>query len=69
MELFLQRLNNLIRETAIKINENESIKVTASAGICSSENAGNIEELVKNADLALYKAKTNGRDRVEVFKS
>ena len=69
MELFLHRLNNLIRETAIKINENESIKVTASAGICSSENAGNIEELVKNADLALYKAKTNGRDRVEVFKS
>ncbi|MDD5436003.1 MAG: GGDEF domain-containing protein [Candidatus Omnitrophica bacterium] len=44
--------------------------VTISLGVASAvpSRGNSAEELVKAADRALYKAKENGRDRVEVFK-
>ncbi len=45
--------------------------VTASMGVASSENEdlSSYEQLVKNADLALYEAKKRGRNRVVSFSS
>lgn len=41
-----------------------NIQVTASIGIANSQGGGTFEEVVKRADVALYQAKTNGRNTV-----
>ena len=44
------------------------IPLTISAGVAIRKNmAHTIEEVIKHADAALYKAKANGRNRVEVY--
>jgi diguanylate cyclase (GGDEF)-like protein len=67
MELYILRLHNIIRNCSIDIGNNEKIKVTISAGICSSEQAESIGQLIEQADESLYKAKQTGRDRVVLF--
>jgi len=50
---------------------NPDLIVTASFGICDTENFGDHitpKTMLKNADLALYKAKQLGRNRVEKYK-
>ena len=43
-------------------------RVTASCGIASLPDfAGDLAELLRNADKAMYRAKLNGRNRVEVY--
>jgi len=46
-----------------------TIPVSVSVGIssCSADNAADPEKLLKEADLALYRAKATGRNRVEVI--
>jgi two-component system, cell cycle response regulator len=41
------------------------IDITLSMGVTDAKSSGNLEELVSHADLALYQAKHNGRNRVE----
>ena len=51
----------------IRVLERDS-NVTASFGVAVfPEDAPDAARLVRNADRALYRAKANGRDRVEVF--
>jgi PleD family two-component response regulator len=38
--------------------------VTISAGICSIAKTGSVDELLKQADVHLYNAKEDGRNRV-----
>lgn len=54
---------------AVKDLATNDIRVTLSVGICIIEQAGhvNLEACLNNADVALYSAKKNGRDRVEFF--
>lgn len=48
--------------------ENERVYVSASVGITLYPNdAGNIEDLMKNADQAMYVAKKNGRNRYSYY--
>ncbi|MDD4557201.1 MAG: diguanylate cyclase [Alphaproteobacteria bacterium] len=63
-----------LRETiaAIKIptdNAEETISVTISIGIATSDVSKDLGTLVKMADTALYKAKNNGRNRCEFFET
>ncbi|WP_456488650.1 GGDEF domain-containing response regulator [Caminibacter pacificus] len=60
-----------IAEQLRKVVENFDFngkKITASFGVCCKyiSSKESFEELIKNADKALYKAKNNGRNRVEV---
>ena len=44
----------------------EDLAITCSIGVaCLNNNQDTIEEILKRADIALYKAKNNGRNRVE----
>ncbi len=49
----------------------EKIKITLSIGICSSEYVETVKykDVIKKADEALYQAKLNGRNRVELFRA
>lgn len=60
-----ERLRQTI-ETDMLITERGSLSYTVSIGVAQmSEQAANFEDLLKAADDALYKAKNNGRNRVE----
>jgi diguanylate cyclase (GGDEF)-like protein len=62
-----ERLRQNIAGTRIDL-DNNSIYVTASIGVACVEKAGNIglDELLKNADEALYEAKKAGRNCVRL---
>jgi diguanylate cyclase (GGDEF)-like protein len=47
--------------------EGRSVKVQASVGIAKASDAAGAEELLRNADVAMYAAKTGGRARWEFF--
>ncbi len=56
-------------KSSITLNETE-IRITASAGIAMApENSDTAEDLIKNADLALYRAKDQGRNNYQFFTS
>ena len=51
------------------IIENNSLKLTTSIGICIyPDNSDNIQELLINADIAMYRAKDIGRDNYMFYK-
>jgi len=64
------KIANTIREFTkkqnIKINSNESISITVSIGVDSVrlDVEINIDKALKRADIALYEAKSSGRDKV-----
>lgn len=61
------RLRQSIASIVVYSDDNQKVKFTVSIGVSSSEISDNVDTLVKTADEALYKAKQNGRNRVEVF--
>ena len=63
-----ENLRNIIEKSVIEFNQN-LIKVTVSIGVsCSSGfKESELKDLIHNADVALYRAKNNGRNCVEVF--
>ena len=62
-----ERLRKTIEEQVFRYN-NKDIKVTISAGISSNTELQEAWDMLDEADKALYKAKNNGRNRVELFK-
>jgi len=48
--------------------QGKDIGVTLSLGICSvNDQHSNFEDVIKSADIAMYRAKENGRNRIEVI--
>lgn len=60
------RLRTNFSELVFHCNE-ESFSVTFSAGISFFPGTNNLKDLVQNADQALYKAKLNGRNKIEIL--
>ena len=62
-----ERLRETISELKVPSDDGRIVQFTISIGISSSKVSDNIDTLIKTADEALYKAKQNGRNRVEIF--
>lgn len=66
MLVYLNRLRKKIHNTVVKY-KNDLIKFKFSAGIAMMKDGLSAEQLVRNADAALYYAKTHGRDKIICF--
>lgn len=63
------RLRQAIASIVVMSDNNEEVRFTVSIGVSSSAVAKTVDDLIRKADAALYRAKQNGRNRVEVFTS
>jgi len=63
--LFAEKLRLSLCETPFVTN-GERLRITASFGVATLDNAPSFEQIVNNADKALYAAKESGRNKVEV---
>lgn len=61
-----ERLRAMIADTEIHCDD-VSFRVTISIGITPSRHEDKLENLIREADHALYRAKDLGRNRVEIF--
>ena len=62
-----EKIRNIIRSTSVNA-DGVLLSVTASFGVSSyPELSQSSEDLIKNADSALYWSKEHGRDQVTVF--
>lgn len=63
-----ERLRKNVENNDFYISDNETIKITISIGISSYPKlTSQIDDLLENADIALYQAKNNGRNKVVSF--
>ncbi len=63
MHKYASRLLSIVRNLKIEAGDNV-IQVTFSCGICHSEQASSIKDIIEKADQALYRAKNEGRNRI-----
>jgi diguanylate cyclase (GGDEF)-like protein len=66
-KIVADRLRDTISRLKVYSDSREIVTFTVSIGISGSEISDDIDVLIKAADDALYQAKENGRNRVEVF--
>ncbi len=62
---FAEKMLQSVRRHDFVLDSELTVKVTTSAGVSMYPSGGdNFEDLVNTADKALYRAKSEGRDRV-----
>jgi diguanylate cyclase len=61
-----QRLLEAIRNIRIELPGKGELKITASIGVAQWDGQESIQLFIERADKALYRAKHNGRDRIEL---
>ena len=61
-----KRICDVVRKSSFQTAEGKDIEVTISVGVAEKQSEETIDEWVKRADQALYRAKESGRDRVSV---
>jgi diguanylate cyclase (GGDEF)-like protein len=63
-----ERCARRLAETPLVVDGSAPIPMTASMGIaaCAATGGGSLDELLRAADAALYRAKEGGRARVEL---
>ncbi len=66
-KIVADRLRESISEAVVHSEDGQEVRFTVSIGVSSYEISDNLDTLIKTADEALYKAKENGRNRVEIF--
>jgi len=65
-EVLATRLLQAIRELRVRLADGEELRITASMGIAQWDGREGIQLLIERADQALYRAKHNGRNRIEL---
>ena len=65
--LVADRVRESIAAVVVYSDDNQPVKFTVSIGVSTSEVSDNVDMLIRTADEALYRAKQNGRNRVEIF--
>lgn len=61
----IDEIREMISKAQLSIGNNDFISVTVSYGITGFKHGENLDSAIKMADNALYRAKENGRNRVE----
>lgn len=66
-----EKLRGRLHQETIQSNDGRSFAITASFGVAHATRVGlaDVESLLRSADALLYRAKENGRDRVECAES
>ncbi len=63
-----ERLREHVENLKIFITENDYIKLTISIGVfLNTDKEKSLSSSIKKADIALYKAKSKGRNRIEIY--
>ncbi|MCU4677414.1 diguanylate cyclase [Catenovulum sp. 2E275] len=65
--IIADRIRQSFAESELELENGQKLNATTSIGIVYSEQNIHPEELIQQADLALYRAKENGRNRVESY--
>ncbi|WPL14014.1 PAS domain S-box protein [Thiorhodovibrio litoralis] len=61
-----ERLRAAVEDTQIELDDDQELQVTISLGVVELDDTSpDLDALLKHADLAMYAAKRNGRNRVE----
>ena len=68
-EAFLHDLKSTVAHRNFAAQVGETINLTISVGVAHSQNGETLKKTLKRADMALYQAKENGRNRVMVSAS
>ncbi|MBO1075367.1 PleD family two-component system response regulator [Roseomonas marmotae] len=61
-----ERLRGCLLESPVRLEPQNSLEITASIGVAISRPGDTPDDLTSAADAALYRAKANGRNRVEL---
>lgn len=64
MRLVAEKLRSLISKTTIKVSDEQQIEVTVSIGCSYYRETMTKDDLIKEADTFMYKAKNTGRNKV-----
>lgn len=68
-KLLLKKFNNLISSLAENAEEDDSFPyLTVSAGACIIDSPASFEQIYKEADIALYEAKADGKGKFKLFR-
>ncbi len=62
-----ERLRQALAASPVSANDELSLPITASFGLCMVDASISLEETIERADRALYQAKNDGRDRVVLW--
>lgn len=64
-----EKIRKAIEIHKFSIGENDTIDITTSIGLAIFDGHPDYSHLISKADLAVYQAKNEGRNRVSVFKT
>ncbi|MEW5768923.1 MAG: diguanylate cyclase [Pseudomonadota bacterium] len=67
--LVVERIRDGLERLPIRLPSGDLFSVTASFGLAEMQPRREVEETIANADMALLRAKENGRNRVEVWQN
>ena len=65
--LVAERLRSVIADSSVPDDNGNSIKITVSIGVVSSEKTASLEVLLRQVDDAMYLAKNRGRNQIAVY--